>query len=277
MKRAAWGGLAILATLWGFSNPVTAGERLAIENDRGFRNYTREAATVGQGNIRVELRGMEMQQEDPHPNLDLLGFPVPDDTTRIQGGVIDLLGSYGLGKRAEIGLDIPFFIQETGIEGHSSRNEEGIGDILLYAKSKHEVAQNCAVAGGLELTLPSGSESKGFGTGETGMNPFVSSRYQRERFAVGVQLGYQIFTGGVDDVLNYGFNGTVRGSDMYSLRVELAGRLFETGGVHYHDVTLLPGIDVRMSEKFTIRPTGLIGLTGDAMDWGVGLGLALQL
>jgi hypothetical protein len=219
-----------------------------------------------------------MRAEDQgNPDLNILGFPIDDNIDAVSGGTVDLLGSYGLGKHMEVGGDLPVVVQKTRLKtGHSS-TEEDVGDLLLYGKMKRQVAEHCTVAGGLELTLPTGPESKGFGTGEFGMNPFLSTRYQRGRFAVGAHIGYQINTGQVADVLNYSVTGTVRGNDSVSIRTEISGRVFKTGGTDYHDLSILPGIDIRVSERFTIRPTAIAGLTDSSMDWGIGLGLALQL
>lgn len=276
MKRAASGWVVILSLAWGLTGLAAAEEPAATEGDRVFRNFTREAATVGDGSVRVELRGLRVEDQS-NPDLNILGFPIGDKVDGVSGGTIDLLGSYGLGKHMEVGVDMPVVMQKMRFKtGHTIR-EEDVGDLLLYGKMKRQVAEHCAVAGGLEVSLPTGPESKGFGTGEVGMNPFLSTRYQRGRFAVGAHIGYDFFTGQVDDVLNYSVTGTVRGNENLSLRTEISGRLFKAGGVDYHDVSILPGIDVRVSDRFTIRPTLLAGITDDSMDWGIGLGLALQL
>jgi hypothetical protein len=172
---------------------------------------------------------------------------------------------------------MPVIVQKTHFKTGHTTNDADVGDLLLYGKMKRQVAEHCAAAGGLEVSLPTGPESKGFGTDEFGMNPFLSTRYQRGRFAVGAHIGYQINTGQVANVLNYSVTGTVRANDNISIRTEISGRDFKTGGTDYHDVSILPGLDVRVSERFTIRPTVIAGLTDSSMDWGIGLGLAFQL
>lgn len=276
MKRAAWMWLVFLTVISLAGETALGMDTEATEDDRTFQNFAHEAAVVADGSLRLELRSLRVEDE-PGADLNVVGFPVAGDVRGIKGGSIDLLGSYGISKRAEVGLDLPLVIQKTLRTGRTNINEEDVGDLVLYGKMRHWVAPNCAIAGGLEVSLPTGPEHKGFGTGEVGMTPFVSTRYQRGRGTVGAHLGYQVFTGGVEDVLNYSMSGTVRGNATYSLRTEISARYLEVGGKEYHAIAVVPGIDVRLSNRLTVRPTGLAGLTGDAPDWGLGLGIALSL
>jgi hypothetical protein len=294
MKGAAYTWTASLLMLLGIAVAAHAAEPADVTDaDRVYRNFTREAATVQPGQIRLEIRGLTIE-DDGDTELDLLGWPVQsdvDEVRKINGGILDLLGSYGLGNSTELGFLIPFFIQETtkarafAVESpdgglvetryfDDTTNDQDVGDVLLYGKFKRAVAEHCAVAGGLELTVPTGVERKGFGTGEVGVNPFLSSRYQKGRFGLGAHIGYQIYTGDVVDVLNYSAEAIARGTAAYALRIEVSGRLFKVAGSEFHDVVVLPGIEYNFSETFTIRPTGLANVTDEAMDWGLGLGLA---
>jgi hypothetical protein len=302
------------------ATPARGAEVLVTDADRVYANYVREAATVGAGKIRFEVRGMTLDN-DRHPDLTLAGFPVdnvanirdiciqgsrppcptPDndfELDRVQGGVIDVLGSYVLGKSAEVGFDVPIFIQNSRFidlpatralqmdprnQGHSevdvarTINATEMGDVLMYGKFKRMVAQHCSVAGGLELTVPTGIEREGFGSGELGFNPFLSTRYQRGRFAVGGHIGYQIYTNDPADVLNWSVEAIVKPHHLFNLRVELAARYFKDFGDRFNDIVVLPGVDIILSENFTVRPTGLANVTDEAIDWGLGVGLALTL
>jgi outer membrane protein OmpA-like peptidoglycan-associated protein len=263
---------------------LTAGVASAADvtdTDRVYRNYTRETATVPEDQVRLEVRGLH-EQDDGHTRLDLLGFPVkstfPGKTaTSVSGGVIDLLGSYGFAKNAEVGFLIPGFIESMRFTDGTHANNEDIGDVMMYTKFQRPVAQHCSVGAGFELSVPTGTTGKGFGTGELGFNPVVSSRYQRGPFAIGANVGYQMYTGdtpNAKDVFNYGAEVIVRGSETYAFRTEIAGRTFNQRGTRFHDLTILPGIDFNVAPNFTIRPTGMAGGTDTALDWGIGLGLA---
>ena len=74
---------------------------------------------------------------------------------------------------------------------------------MLHAKFRKMVSNSAAVGGGLEISTPTGPESKRLGTGELGLNPFVNARYTSGGFAVGAHLGYQFFENAPRQCFNY--------------------------------------------------------------------------
>jgi hypothetical protein len=279
MKGAAWAYGALV--VWACNVAVPASGDVT-DQDRVWDSFAREAATVGDGHVRLEVRGLYVKEKTA--DLDLNGFPVDPLEKRkgatvgdIQGGIFDLLASYGLGERSELGAVLPVFVQDTDFDGTSSTNDVGIGDVVFYGKFKRQVATNCSMAGGLELELPTGSEKKSFGTGELGFNPFLSSRYQRGPFAAGGHVGYRIFTGHPDDEFNWGIELLLRGNDMVLFRTEVSGRYFKSFGDSFNDVLLLPGLDFNFGPNVVFRPTALIGLSDESPNWGVGMGMVFTL
>jgi outer membrane protein OmpA-like peptidoglycan-associated protein len=75
-------------------------------------------------------------------------------------------------------------------------------------------------------------------------------------------------------VLNYGAEVIVRANQYLALRTEIAGRVFDQNG-RFHNLQVLPGVDFKWSDLITIRPTGMIGGTNTALDWGIGVGIAV--
>jgi hypothetical protein len=308
MKGAALGYGALLLMACALTPPLRAVE--VTDQDRTYGNFMREAATVGDGKIRLELRGMTMDNENS-PRITLAGVPVDDfeqvrnicknhtdrgcsdptndfELDHVQGGTIDLLGSYGLGKNGEAGFDMPLYIQKSrffdATNGTANKptvthtiNSTDVGDLMLYAKFKRTVADHCTVGAGLELRLPTGVERDGFGYGEMGFNPFISARYQYDRFAVGAHVGYQIFTGPPADQFNFSIEAIVRGNSSYSFRTEVLARYFKDFGDKFSDLSIMPGFDFNLAPNFTIRPQALANLTSDAIDWGLGVGIVLTL
>jgi hypothetical protein len=298
MPGALWrvegGAMKRLLQSWVFANVAgvallaatgAASAADVTDADRVFRNYTLETATVAEHQIRLEVRGMQEQTDDT-ARLNMAGQHLPGCAVGNPGcacskdlyaGFLDLVGSYGMGKNAEIGFILPGMIESLTVKQDGTKtvqNNADLGDIQLYTKFKRPVAEHCAVGAGVQLSLPNGSRGKGLGTGEFGVNPFGSTRYQRGPFAVGGNIGYEMYTGDARDVFNYGFEMIIRLSEEYALRNELAGRLL-TQGNHYHDLTILPGVDVSLSDNLVVRPTGLVGVSPSAADWGIGVGAAV--
>ena len=273
------------------------------DNDRMFRSYTRETATVPQGQLRLEVQGMDLQSEG-NSHVNIIGLPVTN-VDSISGGVIDLVASYGLAKNTEVGLVIPGLIESerfkvpvqcvggpkngaacttnadcgtggvcTLVTPGSSQTNSDVGDLLLYVKFKHQVAEHCWMGGGVEVTTPNSSEGKGFTTGDFSFNPVASTRYQRGPFAVGAHAGAQIYNGETPNAFNYSIEGLVRPAETYALRTEWAGRIYSQGGTRIWDAQVLPGIDVNLANNLIVRPEGMIKGSTDSWDWGIGVGLA---
>jgi hypothetical protein len=256
------------------------------EKDRVWTNYTREAAVVGKGTFRFALRGTLINKSVDDNEIDLTGFPLEDFEERqvpadkvkgISGGRFDLLGSYGLGPLAEIGYDMPFFIESIDMENNPTINTGDVGDLVLYGKVRKMISSRTAGGLGLEITAPTGNERKRLGTGETAFNPFISVRHSFDRIALGAHTGYALYTGSVPDVFNWSAYAVARANEQYAVRVEVSGRLFKYRGDFFNDVSLLPGFDFDLTQSFTIRPQGLVHLTEDAWEWGIGIGLVLTL
>jgi outer membrane protein OmpA-like peptidoglycan-associated protein len=283
MKRAAqrWmvahiAGLCLVAT-----TGAAAAEVTVTDADRTYRNFTRETATVQKDEIRLEVRGLQ-EQDDGTTRLDLLGFPVKrlpgvseGNVSTLSGGIIDFVATYGFVKNAEIGLIIPGYIQSLTLKsGGNKINNSDVGDVMLYGKFQRPLTEHFSVGAGMELTTPNGPVNKGFGTGQVGVNPIISARYQQGRIGVGANVGFNFYNHSVPDVFNYGAEVFLRANKTFSLRTEIIGRVFNEFGVRYDDLQILPGLDVQISENITIRPTGMVGGTNTSLDWGIGAGFA---
>ena len=302
MQGAALRGGALAMVVWGIAAAAYAAGTDVTDGDRVWANFTREAAVVGDKRFWVELRGMSLmndqaiKQTDSQgmtfdgPTLGLNGYPVNHPTCtagsatqpcvdQITGGRFDLVGAYGLGPNTELGVDLPFVMQEkisftqTGSEEHT-----GIGDMVLYGKFKKQLAEHLAGALGVEISTPTGSEKNFLGSGSLGLNPFLSTRYQSGPVALGAHVGFLLNTeASQPDVFNWDLEGIVRGSPLFALRCEVNGRQFRDFGDNFTDIAVWPGLDLNLTDYFIIRPQGEAHLTNDAMNWGLGIGFVFTM
>ena len=275
------------------------------ERDRQWANFTRESAMVGSGELRLGLQTFLFNKSTNDRTPDLTGFPVDDleraldiraglpdpipgeeddfaaDRARVktvEGTRFDLLGAYGLGPFAEIGFDMPFFSESIKFASdHPTINTGDVGDLMIFTKFRKTVATNTTVGGGLEISVPTGSERKRLGTGELAFNPFVNTRYTWNRLAVGGHIGFNMAQGSVPDVFNYSAFAIARGTDVFALRLEVVGRFFRDFGDDFNDISVWPGVDINVTDRITVRPQGLAGLTTDAWEWGIGAGVFVDL
>lgn len=301
MKGAAYWCGALMVGLCACGQSAFAAESDVTDLDRTWVNFTREAAVVGANRIWVELQGMKLQEYDTRLKLAPLtgypvegfernreargGFPIDD----IDAGRFDLIGAYGLGDRVELGLDLPFVMQQQinfqipascvpGADNCNKFQEEvGVGDLVFYGKYKHLFTEQWAGALGLEMSIPTGDEDKLMGSGELGLNPFLSTRYQSGRIAVGGHLGFMLNTDDQPQVFNWSVETIMRANSMFAFRVEVNGRLLRDFGDTFNDISVYPGFDFNLTENIILRPQGIAGITDEAVDWGLGLGLVFTI
>lgn len=268
------------------------------DKDRMWANFTREAAVVGDRSFWIELRGMKLMNDqqikqpdvnDPTknvegPTLGLNGYPVKpfaqkqgQNVTSINGGRFDLIGAYGI-ESWEVGGDLPFVMQQQiDFADGTFQNDANVGDLVFYGKYKMALADDWSGGLGMEMSIPSGPSSNLLGSGDLGLNPFLSARYQSGRVGLGGHVGFLLNTGDQPQVFNWSIQGVVRGNHFYALRTEINGRLFNDVGSTFNDVAVYPGLDINLFDNFIIRPEGLAHLSTDAINWGIGLGLVFTM
>jgi hypothetical protein len=189
---------------------------------------------------------------------------------------------------AEIGLFIPY--RRVSVDDPffgDSLDEDGIGDIRLYGKGMLR-SDWVDVGFGLELTFPSGDEDKGLGAGEVGFLPFGTGAVHLGPVDLRAHAGYLAYADqetrifGVDvppNLIVYG-GGLFWGiNDYVAARAEFLGETTDSDAPDASAVVFEPGIDVRIplgAVDLLIRPTGAVGLTDAAFDWGVGGGIAVN-
>lgn len=272
-------GLVVMAAAAARAADVSNKDRLSL-------NFTREAANVDAGTLRLEAKGaLVWNQGDP--KLNMAGFPLPRNSASLTGGTVALLGSYGITDWAEGGFQITGVWQSLQRkEGGPYENTADVGDFLLYFKAGRplgdlvnlpenldEAEQAVQVGAGFELTMPNGPTSKGAGSGSFGGNPFLSTRISQGPWALMGHAGYFVYTVDAPDTFNYDVSGILRVTDRWGLRAEWSGRVFKSGQTIW-DAVFLPGIDYNFSERVTIRPSGMVGNTKYAPSYGLGLGIA---
>src|SRR5262249_11000563 len=148
--------------------------------DRLWENFRREAAVVNSGQFRFELQGITLNADRSGlgPQVMSRGTPpgnisqnqILTNLSVLSGGLISLIGSYGLFGNTEVGAQIEgvfqglrFFNTNTAppnlsTNGGQIQNANTFGDMWLYGKYRYMVNDEFGVAGGVEVRLPTGNE-----------------------------------------------------------------------------------------------------------------------
>jgi hypothetical protein len=284
------------------TSTTTTGDRAqakseVTDRDRMWANFTREAAVVGDGHFWIEIQAMKLNDDsqidqpdvtDPTktiraPTLGLNGYPVKpfaekkgSNVKSIDGGTFNLIGAYGI-QDWEVGGNLPLLQQQISFATKRPEENFDIGDIVLYGKYKLALADNWAGGLGMEMSIPSGDEDELLGSGDLGLNPFVSTRYSYGPLAVGGHLGFLLNTGSQPQVFNWSVEGIARANQYFAMRVEFDGRLFNDVGSTFNDIAIYPGLDINFFDNVIIRPEGLVAASDDAINWGIGIGLVFTM
>lgn len=292
MKGAAqrWMVVGLAAVIGCAAGPASAVD--VSSRDRLSLNFTRETANVDQGKFRIEAKGAIVWNQGD-PKLNMAGFPLPQNAESLTGGTLALLATYGFMRDAEGGFQITGVwqsLQSTyntgGTQTSTYNNTADVGDFLIYAKisrplkelidlpeNMDEIEEMVSLGGGLEMTMPNGPTSKGAGSGSFGANPYMSTRVQRGPWALMGHLGYFFYTPDAPDVFNYDISGILRVTDLWGIRCEWSGRVFQSGQTIW-DAVFLPGLDINVADNVIVRPSGMVGNTKYAPSYGIGLGVA---
>jgi len=284
-------GAGLGALILGCVALVQAQDVKVTDRDRLWENFRRESAVVDAQQFRLELQGITLNADRNSPGEQVISRGTPagmpdqppvENINTVAGGLVRLLATYGVFTNVELGAQIEGVFQELRFNNTNTGQAAGgvfesantFGDMWLYGKYRYKVNDEVGVAGGIELRLPTGNRGKRTGTGEFGTNPFVSTRYARDRWSVGAHVGYQFNNGSLDDQFNWDVDGIIAASSRWAIRAEFTGWNYNYAGQKIDDVYCSPGIEYSFSENITVRPTAQVGITKPALGWGLGVGVA---
>jgi hypothetical protein len=193
--------------------------------------------------------------------------------------------AYG-GEKWEAGAFVPYLDVEGKLSsGADTENvsENGVGDILLAGKYIPIRSDLIDLGAGAALSLPSGDQTRGLGTGQLAGLPFITGAFHMAVADVRAHLGGEFFTGSshqglASDRLVYGFGIFLPFCRYAALRNEFSG-------VDVYDlkngpkvVNYVPGLDLRLpigNLDVLLRITGAVGVSSEAPPWGAGGSLVI--
>lgn len=178
--------------------------------------------------------------------------------------------AYGQAKW-EAGLQLPYHLLDGHVLG-ADVDEDGVGDLEAWGKYIPLRSALLDAGAGIQLSLPTGDEDD-FGSGEVEILPFITGTFHLGLVDLRGHVGLNILTEGDTDAdsLVYGFGMFAPVGEYVALRAE-----FNTFRVDDNDhpvTTFYPGVDFRIPAgpvDILLRPTGAMGISELAADWGVG-------
>jgi len=190
---------------------------------------------------------------------------------------ITALARFAYGQKMwEAGLEVPYHWVDVDTS-LGDFDEDGIGDLRTWGKFIPLDGPMLTAGGGMQISFPTGDEDD-FGSGEVEILPFITGSVHLGILDIRGHVGLNILTEGDTDAdsLVYGFGGFMPIGEYVALRGE-----FNTFRVNDNDnavTSFLPGIDFRIPAgpvDVLIRPTGEVGISNLAADWGIGGSVAV--
>jgi hypothetical protein len=138
---------------------------------------TDDAGTIGAGKAQLELNGeYEHEQEDGAT------------TDTVQGAASF---SYGLNESTDLIVGLPFqHVRRTDNDNTTLSTDEGFSDTSIDVKWRFYEQDNISLAIKPGLTLPTGNDEAGLGTGKASYRLFSIVSAKRDPWAFHLNLGY---------------------------------------------------------------------------------------
>ncbi|MHB8808674.1 MAG: transporter [Desulfobulbaceae bacterium] len=137
---------------------------------------TDDAGTLGRGAFQLEVNG-EYAHEDENGG--------EEKTAEVAAAL-----SYGMTDHLDIVLGAPYQWLRGEEKGETFFRENGLADLSLEVKWQFFARDAFSFALKPGLSLPTGDEEQGLGSGEVGRSLFLISTYAADPFAVHANLGY---------------------------------------------------------------------------------------
>lgn len=165
-----WVGKLVLCTVL-FAPAVTWAAHPLITDDSG---------TQGKDKFQLEVNGQYNSDQERVAGLSV----------QSTGGQVGATLSYGITANADLILSVAYLWGRVEEEGGAVYDEKGISDTNLALKWRFFEKEGWSFALKPGVSLPTGDENKGLGTGKTGYHVFLIASKEAASWAFHANLGY---------------------------------------------------------------------------------------
>ena len=141
---------------------------------------TDDAGTQGKGKVQIEINSEFSRDKEKEDGVII----------KERGGELATIISYGITDNADIVLGIPYQWFRIKEDGDTVEKEDGISDMSLELKWRFFEKDGLSLALKPGITLPTGDEDKGLGTGRVTYRLFFITTKEIEPWAFHLNLGY---------------------------------------------------------------------------------------
>jgi len=225
---------------------------------------TDDTGTQGKGRFQLEVNG-----EYGHDKED----GVTTKTTQVAAAL-----SYGVTESVDIVLGIPYQYIRTKDSG-TVTNEKGISDIGIELKWRFYEADGLSLALKPGLTLPTGDEEKGLGSGRATYHLFFITTKEIKPWAFHLNLGYNRNENKVDerkDIWHVSIASIVEVIKDIRLVTNIGAERNPDKSSNTHPAFIIGGLIYSISENLDIDFGIKAGLNKPETDYSVLAGITLR-
>ncbi len=141
---------------------------------------TDDTGTQGKGKFQLELNGQyDWDKQD-----------IDDLSAKTIAGQVATTLSYGIAENVDLVLSLPYQWGKTEENEEIVYDEKGIGDMVFETKWRVFEKDGFSLALKPGISIPTGNDEKGIGTGQLGGHLFLIGSKELEPCAFHVNLGY---------------------------------------------------------------------------------------
>jgi hypothetical protein len=141
---------------------------------------TDDTGTQGTGKFQVEVNGEFARDKEVDAGI----------AVESTGAEIGVTLAAGVREDLDVVVGMPFVSYKVEAAGATIADEQGPGDVVLEAKWRLLEQGGLSLAVKPGITIPTGDEDKGLGTGKTGCHLFLIATREAEPVALHANLGY---------------------------------------------------------------------------------------
>lgn len=141
---------------------------------------TDDSGTQGKGKFQIEVNGQYDSDKET----------VAGVSVKSTGGEIGATLSYGVIDDADLVLNVPYVWGKAAEDGVSVYDEKGFSDVSFEVKWRLFERDGLSFALKPGISIPTGNDEKGLGTGKTGYHLFFIGSKEMGLWAFHANLGY---------------------------------------------------------------------------------------
>ena len=237
---------------------------------------TDDTGTQGKGKFQLEVNSEFSYEKEQQYSADEDKWETKKET----GGELATILSYGIIDNLDVVLGFPYQWKKTRIDGvvttDPTEQGDGISDLSLEAKWRFYEADGLSFAVKPGLTLPTGDDEKGLGSGKAAYHLFFITTKEIKPWAFHLNLGYNRNENKIDerrDIWHASLASTVEVIKDIKLVANIGAERNPDKSSNTHPAFIIGGLIYSISENFDIDFGIKGGLNKPETDYSVLAGI----